>query len=321
MQKILFFPLFITLMLNFLFCHYAQAQLLINEIYASPPNGEAEWLEIYNPTSQAVPLAGWQIAENISGIIKNHELINKSHDATLSAQGFWLLETSKVTLNNAGDTIYLFSPTGEIVDFITYPKLTSTQSYHRLIDGGSQWDFAQPTKGKSNHLIEYIYDDVDDSQSSTPPTTQSNTAPSTTALNLTGASATNLSNSPNSNSSSKTSSNVNPQLATESSVATTNNQLITSEDNSWKKDISFRLPKIKYKNDHQSLILPSVVTNQSSSAASMTPSAPNSSFNRQLLIFALTVIILSTIIIISLDILQCWYDYQKNNNEEPVVEF
>lgn len=321
MQKILFLSLFITLMLNFSFCHYVHAQLLINELYASPPTGEAEWLEIYNPTSQAVPLAGWQIAENISGIIKNHELINKSHDATLSAQGFWLVETSKVTLNNAGDTIYLFSPTGEIVDFITYPKLTSAQSYHRLIDGGSQWDFAQPTKGKSNHLIEYSYDDVVDNPSSISNTSQSTTTSSTTALNLTGASATNLSNSTNTNLSSKNSSSVSSQPPTDSSVTTTDNKPIVNEDASWKKGINFRLPKIKYQNDHQSLALLSVATHQSTSAASMTQAVQTSSFNRQLLIFALAVIILSTIIIISLDILQWWYDYQKNNNEEPVVEF
>jgi hypothetical protein len=116
------------------------AQLILNEIYASPPSGEPEWLEIYNPTDIPIPLKDWQIAENQSGVIKNHELITSDQESTLAAKSFYVLVPNKVSLNNSGDTIYLYANPDQQADVITYPKLTSAQSYARQTDSLSHWE-------------------------------------------------------------------------------------------------------------------------------------------------------------------------------------
>lgn len=123
--------------------------LIINELYPSPASSETEWLEIYNAGAGAVSLKGWQIAESVNGVIKNHELINKATEATLSAHGYWLVEPTKVSLNNSGDTIYLFRPDGTQADVVTYPSLTK-KSYARASDGGSTWVTTEPTRGLTN---------------------------------------------------------------------------------------------------------------------------------------------------------------------------
>ena len=39
--------------------HYTEGALIVNEIMATPLTGNAEWFELYNPTSQAVNIAKW----------------------------------------------------------------------------------------------------------------------------------------------------------------------------------------------------------------------------------------------------------------------
>jgi len=124
------------------------AQLVLNEFYASPPAGEDEWVEIYNPSDQAVSFAGWQIAETYKGDIGNHESVGD--ELMIPARGFLVIVPSKLTLNNGGDTIYLYDPAGNLADSVTYPTLTSTKAYARIPDGTDTWDKQAPTPGTAN---------------------------------------------------------------------------------------------------------------------------------------------------------------------------
>ncbi len=132
--------------------HQVNAQLVINELYPSPLTGEKEWLEIFNYSQETIRLKDWQIAENIGGIIKNHELIDKNGEATLSAHGFFIVENNRLTLNNGGDTIYLFAPDGTQQDFITYPVISNGKSYARTTDGSSTWAISLSSRGYSNYI-------------------------------------------------------------------------------------------------------------------------------------------------------------------------
>lgn len=146
----------------------AEAVILINEILADPPaiGGDAnrdgtvsssqdEFVELLNTTSQPVSLAGWSLWDAVR---TRHTF---STDAIISGlglyvifgggspQGFSVAAVSSqrgLALNNDGDTVNLFDPTGLLIDRVTYgpeggmdtsltrfPNGTSTFVRHNLI--------------------------------------------------------------------------------------------------------------------------------------------------------------------------------------------
>lgn len=129
--------------------------LLINEIYPSPASGEAEWLEIYNLGEEAVNTHGWTVMDasgNKENLMKESNEASASSEMSLAAKSFLVLETGKVSLNNTGDTIYLYSATGVLMDSVTYPSM-SKKSYARKVDGVSEWQVTtDATKGVSNTI-------------------------------------------------------------------------------------------------------------------------------------------------------------------------
>ncbi len=116
------------------------SSLKLNEIYPSPENGGREWLEIYNPTTSVVEIRGWEIGDASGGSeeIWKSGTAEASMEGKIKAGGFLVVETTKVSLNNTGDTIYLYTPTGGLEDSVTYPSL-SKKSYGRKVDGMGEW--------------------------------------------------------------------------------------------------------------------------------------------------------------------------------------
>lgn len=129
--------------------------LLINEIYPSPASGESEWLEIYNLSEETVDMRGWTVMDasgNKESLAKENSEASASSEIKIEAKSFLVLETGKVSLNNTGDTIYLYSATGKLMDSVTYPSL-SKKSYARKKDGEGEWQVAvNVSKGISNTL-------------------------------------------------------------------------------------------------------------------------------------------------------------------------
>jgi len=79
--------------------------VVINEFELNPAGDDAEneWVEIYNPTSNSVNISGWKIYnKNLdSKIIPNNTIIN--------AGGYYVLNTSGITLTNSGEQLILKS--------------------------------------------------------------------------------------------------------------------------------------------------------------------------------------------------------------------
>ncbi len=106
----------------------APQDVLINEIAWAGTIGHYndEWIELYNPREQAISLDGWQLtaADGTPDINLQGEI---------PAWGYFILErTDESTINNIpanqiysgsmsndGETLYLLSPTGEIVDAVS----------------------------------------------------------------------------------------------------------------------------------------------------------------------------------------------------------
>ena len=122
--------------------------IFINEILPSPKGSDAqnEWIEIFNENNFEVDLSGWKI-QDVVGTITTYSF---PKGAKIQAKGFLVLRrpTSKITLQNSGDTLKLIQPNGNIINKVTYKKALLNQSYN-LTQKGWQWSQTL-TPGREN---------------------------------------------------------------------------------------------------------------------------------------------------------------------------
>ena len=138
--------------------------VIINELMASnagitisPATNFDSWIELYNPSSQAVSLSGMYLSDNAENL-KQWQM--PSDMGTIPAKGFkvvWLgsneLKPTQAPfkLDCDGGTIYLSDKSGTLVTSQTYPAALSRTSYARTTDGGEEWGWtADATPGESN---------------------------------------------------------------------------------------------------------------------------------------------------------------------------
>jgi hypothetical protein len=84
------------------------AVVLINEFQA----GSSGWIELYNPTDQAVDLSGWTVDDITGGGTSPKSVAS---GVVISAKGFLVLPYSGVNTASA-DTVNLLDPTGTVAD-------------------------------------------------------------------------------------------------------------------------------------------------------------------------------------------------------------
>lgn len=264
--------LVLGLMLIGVFAKKTQAQLVINEIYASPASGDSEWVEIYNPGTTSVSLVGWQLGEVTKDGPGNFELVDASENLYLPAHGYFTLTPSgKLSLNNGGDTLYLADPTGLIVDEITYPKLTAKQVYARMPDGASSWQVTTSTPSNANSTQAESTDASasaallrEASQSSNLVTgagknlantssTKANASSAQTAIGKTISTSTSSTTSTTSKTNSSDSASVGKTTTTTAAKTTadaaspTPSPAAKANSDAWKDGIEFVAPRIDYK--------------------------------------------------------------------------
>jgi len=122
--------------------------ILINEILPSPLGSDEkeEWIEISNQNNFEVDLSGWQISDKVG----KTTTYNVPGGTKIPSQGFLVLDrpSTKIILNNDGDSISLFQPDGKLVETISYEKSPQDQSFARQ-DPNWSWT-ATLTPGKAN---------------------------------------------------------------------------------------------------------------------------------------------------------------------------
>lgn len=138
-------------------------RLLINELMSrnsqqltDEMDGSPDWVELYNPTAQAVDLTDWTITDTITERDK-HVLSGLRIEA-----GGWLLlyaddEPSagdahlSFKLSGEGEELGLYTPEGGVSDELDFGELPQDESAARIEDGGPEWTLTdQPTPGWSN---------------------------------------------------------------------------------------------------------------------------------------------------------------------------
>lgn len=131
--------------------------VFINEILADPKEDDAanEFIEIINTGSEPIDLSGWKLDDA------------RADDGSypfLSAQLNYLLgpgelltlfrPETKITLNNDTDSVTLFDPTGQVVDFFQFDSPGSGLSWGRDPQNMEWLVFTSPTPGVSNVVEE-----------------------------------------------------------------------------------------------------------------------------------------------------------------------
>ncbi len=124
-------------------------RVVINEIQANPLPGEKEWVELYNPTTSTVSLAGWVLTYNNGGAIYPITSVSE-----IAAGGFAVVEApdSVSYLDNTSDSLTLRSTVGQ-VDAVSYSNGIPQKSFARTYDASTDFNNqASPTKGATNGI-------------------------------------------------------------------------------------------------------------------------------------------------------------------------
>ena len=144
--------------------HAATYELVINELMASnagvvmsPATNFDSWIELYNPTSKAVNLAGMFLSDDANNLTRWQM---PDDIGTVPAKGFvvvWL-GSDEIKANQApfkldcdGGTLYLSDANAQLITSVNYPKALSRTAWARTSDGGNEWGLtATATPGATN---------------------------------------------------------------------------------------------------------------------------------------------------------------------------
>ena len=91
--------------------------MIINEFLPNPVGKDAdgEWIKLFNDGKEAVDLFGWKI-KDASGKIFVFKNIKIAPAETLKLD----YQTTKISLNNNGETLFLYDRNGDLIDKIEY---------------------------------------------------------------------------------------------------------------------------------------------------------------------------------------------------------
>jgi len=126
--------------------------IVLNEILPSPegPDETDEWAEISNRNNFEVDISGWKIKDSVG---KSTTYIF-SKGTNIPSHGLLTLsrQTTRITLNNDGDEMFLLKPDGKIADSVSYGKAPIGQSYNKTESGWAWSDILTP--GMDNKISE-----------------------------------------------------------------------------------------------------------------------------------------------------------------------
>lgn len=119
---------------------YSQA-IIISEFIPNPEgkDEENEWIEIHNQKEQMADLSGWQIKDESSQkafVFPESSLIGPKQYLVIKRS------TSKISLNNDKDTLFLLYPTGDICQEIKYEKAKEGYSVNFASENSYVWSNA-----------------------------------------------------------------------------------------------------------------------------------------------------------------------------------
>ena len=128
--------------------------IVINEVEINPQNG-AEFVELYNPTSQSIDISGWSLTPSMSW--KNYEIVANT---IIEPQSFAAFTHHSSWFKDFGDTISLTNSSGDLIDQtpLLADQNNDADTWQRNTDGLdtnsiSDWKLKTMTPKSSNGKI------------------------------------------------------------------------------------------------------------------------------------------------------------------------
>jgi hypothetical protein len=134
---------------------YATASIVINEMEMNPPEGGADWVEIFNSGNDSADISGWTVTVIDNGWVGKFPLVPSG--TIIPAKGFYFLDGQSSWNHDNGGYATLYTASGEIVDKSANREdtLNNDFTYGRHPDGydtnmDGDWGLGSATKGRSN---------------------------------------------------------------------------------------------------------------------------------------------------------------------------
>lgn len=126
----------------------------MNEIYSRGVSTDPDWIEIYNGSTTEVDISGYKIYDS-NGQSGSKPKMEFPAGTIIPAYGYFVIVTdtddaSGFGLSSNGEQAWLEDTTGTVIDEVTFPALSETQSYGRLPDGGDWQILEAVTRGTAN---------------------------------------------------------------------------------------------------------------------------------------------------------------------------
>lgn len=126
------------------------ATVSISELLPNPAGSDTagEWIELHNVGDAPQLLEGWAL-KDASG--KTYLF----HLESVPARGFLVLpySTTKISLNNSGDTIFLYDASGALADSFSYAQTMKDDVALARNQQGNIVATTRPTPGKENVIV------------------------------------------------------------------------------------------------------------------------------------------------------------------------
>jgi hypothetical protein len=127
-----------------------------------------DWVEFYNAEDTAVNIAGYFLTDNLANP-KAFEITKRYPSlTTIPPKGhvmYWFDKGTRqhaalhvnLKLNNKGEQVGLFAPSGAVVDTVSYGRQWTDIAMGREKDGAKKWVFfTEPTPAKTNNTKSYL---------------------------------------------------------------------------------------------------------------------------------------------------------------------
>lgn len=129
--------------------------VVVNESYSRGVATDPDWIEIYNPNSAPVTIAGYKIYDT-GGNAGTKPKMEFPAGAVVPGKGFYVVVVDVADefgfgLSSGGDEVWLENASGTVIDNVAIPAMETTQSYGRFPDGGSNMKLLNTiTRGAAN---------------------------------------------------------------------------------------------------------------------------------------------------------------------------
>jgi hypothetical protein len=141
--------------------------VVINEVEFNPPGPDSgnEWVEIYNPTDEAVDISGWSLetvhGRQMSVILDDHVIAPRSYYMHHFVGQF--LDNGGGSKLPIGESVVLSDSTGRKID--TTPFLTDFyndyRTWQRSMDASERWAFKAASENRANAFQPFQAEDIE----------------------------------------------------------------------------------------------------------------------------------------------------------------